>query len=165
MLEYNSSLTQCQHPLTSFGHCRSDRYNRGQRSAWKPSHNDMSTMPAKGNSGELIRTMSKAGINEICSHLVQVFPLRSSIYGAVVTCRLRATDPQDPDRPAMSSPEQNSPWSLDVGKKIHFTALPHATPAAIAKLRTLFLNGRPEAFGSIPTGSVMPPRTIRAANL
>jgi hypothetical protein len=64
MLDYNSSLTQCQHPLTSFGHCRSDRYNRGQRSAWKPSHNDMSTMPAKGNSGELIRTMSKAGIND-----------------------------------------------------------------------------------------------------
>jgi hypothetical protein len=28
-------------------------------------------------------------------------------------------------------PEQNSPWSLDVGKKIHFTALPHDTPAAI----------------------------------
>ena len=76
---------------------------------------------------------------------------RDQIYGAVVTCRLRATDPQDPDRPAMSSPEQNSPWSLDVGKKIHFTALPHATPAAIAKLRTLFLNGRPEAFESIPT--------------
>jgi hypothetical protein len=132
MLEYNS-FTQCQHPVDFVWPNTVDQtvYNRGQRSAWKPSRNDMSTMPAKGNSGELFRNMRKAGINEICSHLVQVFPLRSLIYGAVVTCRLRATDPQDPDRPAVSSPGQNSPWSLDVGKKIHFTALPHATPAAI----------------------------------
>lgn len=45
--------------------------------------------------------------------------------------------PFDPSKPDSPHAEQNSPWSLDSGKKISFATLPHDPVDAVAKLRSL----------------------------
>ncbi|UNK78046.1 McrC family protein [Sphingopyxis granuli] len=45
--------------------------------------------------------------------------------------------PQDPARPLIPQAEQFSPWSLDGGRKVVFTTLPHVTSEAVTKLRSL----------------------------
>lgn len=45
--------------------------------------------------------------------------------------------PVDPAQPEVPPAEQLSPWSLDHGKKIVFTSLPHDADAATEKLRSL----------------------------
>lgn len=45
--------------------------------------------------------------------------------------------PHDPARPNISPAEQNNPWSLDNGRKVVFTTLPHKASEAVGKLRTL----------------------------
>ncbi len=45
--------------------------------------------------------------------------------------------PFDPSRPVMPHAEQNSPWSLEDGKRIGFATLPHCPADAVAKLRGL----------------------------
>jgi len=45
--------------------------------------------------------------------------------------------PFDPSRPVMPHAEQNSPWSLEDGKRIGFATLPHYPADAVAKLRGL----------------------------
>jgi len=45
--------------------------------------------------------------------------------------------PLDPARPSISQAEQFGPWSLDGGRKVVFTSLPHAASDAVAKLRAL----------------------------
>lgn len=47
--------------------------------------------------------------------------------------------PFDPSRPDSPLAEQNSPWSLDGGKKIVFATLPHAPIDAVAKLSSLIM--------------------------
>lgn len=47
--------------------------------------------------------------------------------------------PFDPSNPDTPHAEQNSPWSLDGGKKIVFATLPHAPIDAVAKLRSLVI--------------------------
>jgi 5-methylcytosine-specific restriction enzyme subunit McrC len=47
--------------------------------------------------------------------------------------------PFDPSKPDTPHAEQNSPWSLDSGKKISFATLPHDTADAVAKLRSLVI--------------------------
>lgn len=46
--------------------------------------------------------------------------------------------PMDPDRPAIPQAERFSPWSLEDGKRVVFTSLPHTAPEAVTKLRELF---------------------------
>lgn len=48
-----------------------------------------------------------------------------------------AAYPFDPSRPVMPHAEQNSPWSLEDGKRIGFATLPHYPADAVAKLRGL----------------------------
>lgn len=43
--------------------------------------------------------------------------------------------PFDPSKPDTPHAEQNSPWSLDSGKKIVFATLPHNPTEAVVKLR------------------------------
>ncbi len=45
--------------------------------------------------------------------------------------------PLDPARPSIPQAEQFSPWSLDGGRKVVFTCLPHVASDAIAKMRAL----------------------------
>jgi 5-methylcytosine-specific restriction enzyme subunit McrC len=45
--------------------------------------------------------------------------------------------PLDPARPSIPQAEQFSPWSLDGGRKILFTSLPHVASDAVTKLRAL----------------------------
>ena len=45
--------------------------------------------------------------------------------------------PEDPLRPSIPQAEQLSPWSLDGGRKVIFTTLPHVASDAVIKLRTL----------------------------
>jgi 5-methylcytosine-specific restriction enzyme subunit McrC len=45
--------------------------------------------------------------------------------------------PLDPARPSIPQAEQFSPWSLDGGRKVVFTSLPHVASDAAAKLRVL----------------------------
>lgn len=45
--------------------------------------------------------------------------------------------PLDPARPLIPQAEQFSPWSLDGGRKVVFTSLPHAASDAVNKLRSL----------------------------
>lgn len=45
--------------------------------------------------------------------------------------------PLDPARPSIPQAEQFSPWSLDGGRKIAFTSLPHVASDAVTKLRAL----------------------------
>lgn len=45
--------------------------------------------------------------------------------------------PDDPSRPTVTPAEQYSPWSLDHGKKVVFTSLPHDAERATEKLRGL----------------------------
>lgn len=45
--------------------------------------------------------------------------------------------PLDPARPSIPQAEQFSPWSLDGGRKVIFTSLPHVASDAVAKLRVL----------------------------
>ena len=45
--------------------------------------------------------------------------------------------PDDPSRSTVASAEQNSPWSLDQGKKIVFASLPHDPTRATEKMRGL----------------------------
>tara|TARA_A100000171_G_C2114906_1_gene137284 strand:+ start:906 stop:1343 length:438 start_codon:yes stop_codon:yes gene_type:complete len=47
--------------------------------------------------------------------------------------------PFDPSRPEASVVEQNSPWSLDEGRRIIFATLPHIPADAVAKLRSLVI--------------------------
>lgn len=47
--------------------------------------------------------------------------------------------PFDPSRPEASVVEQNSPWSLDEGRRIIFATLPHTPADAVAKLRSLVI--------------------------
>jgi 5-methylcytosine-specific restriction enzyme subunit McrC len=53
--------------------------------------------------------------------------------------------PHDPARSWPAPAEQHSPWSLDHGKKMVFTSLPHDAPEAVAKLRALIgrIGGEP----------------------
>ena len=48
--------------------------------------------------------------------------------------------PYDPARPTTPHAEQFSPWSLDGGRKIAFTALPHVASDAVIKLRDLLVS-------------------------
>ena len=45
--------------------------------------------------------------------------------------------PLDPARPSIPQAEQLSPWSLDGGRKVVFTSLPHVASDAVTKLRAL----------------------------
>ena len=45
--------------------------------------------------------------------------------------------PLDPARPSIPQAEQLSPWSLDGGRKVVFTFLPHVASDAVTKLRAL----------------------------
>lgn len=45
--------------------------------------------------------------------------------------------PLDPARPSIPQVEQLSPWSLDGGRKVVFTSLPHVASDAVTKLRAL----------------------------
>lgn len=45
--------------------------------------------------------------------------------------------PLDPARPSIPHAEQLSPWSLDGGRKVVFTSLPHVASDAVTKLRAL----------------------------
>lgn len=45
--------------------------------------------------------------------------------------------PLDPARPSIPEAEQFSPWSLDGGRKVVFTSLPHVASDAVTKLRAL----------------------------
>lgn len=45
--------------------------------------------------------------------------------------------PQDVARPSVAPAEQQGPWSLDSGRKVVFTSLPHSALDAVAKLRPL----------------------------
>ncbi len=45
--------------------------------------------------------------------------------------------PLDPARPSIPPAEQFSPWSLDGGKKVVFTSLPHSASEAVTKIRAL----------------------------
>jgi 5-methylcytosine-specific restriction enzyme subunit McrC len=45
--------------------------------------------------------------------------------------------PMDPARPSIPQAEQFSPWSLDGGRKVVFTCLPHGASDAVTKLRAL----------------------------
>lgn len=45
--------------------------------------------------------------------------------------------PMDPARPSIPQAEQFSPWSLDGGKKVIFTSLPHSASDAVTKIRAL----------------------------
>ena len=45
--------------------------------------------------------------------------------------------PFDPSKPVMPDAEQNSPWSLEDGKRIGFATLPHYPTDAVVKLRGL----------------------------
>lgn len=52
--------------------------------------------------------------------------------------------PLDPARPSIPQAEQFSPWSLDGGRKVVFTSLPHAAADAVTKLRALIAPMAPE---------------------
>lgn len=52
--------------------------------------------------------------------------------------------PQDPARPSIPQAEQFSPWSLDGGRKVVFTSLPHVASDAVTKLRALIGPMAPE---------------------
>ena len=45
--------------------------------------------------------------------------------------------PLDPARPSIPQAEQLSPWSLNGGRKVVFTSLPHVASDAVTKLRSL----------------------------
>jgi 5-methylcytosine-specific restriction enzyme subunit McrC len=45
--------------------------------------------------------------------------------------------PLDPARPSIPQAEQLSPWSMEGGRKVAFTSLPHVASDAVAKLRAL----------------------------
>lgn len=47
--------------------------------------------------------------------------------------------PLDPARPSIPPAEQFSPWSLDGGRKVVFTSLPHVASDAVTKLRALII--------------------------
>lgn len=47
--------------------------------------------------------------------------------------------PLDPARPSIPPAEQFSPWSLDGGRKIVFTSLPHSASEAVTKIRALIV--------------------------
>ncbi len=47
--------------------------------------------------------------------------------------------PLDPARPSIPQAEQLSPWSLDGGRKVVFTSLPHVASDAVTKLRALII--------------------------
>ncbi len=52
--------------------------------------------------------------------------------------------PLDPARPSIPQAEQLSPWSLDSGRKVVFTSLPHVASDAVTKLRALIGPMTPE---------------------
>lgn len=52
--------------------------------------------------------------------------------------------PLDPARPSIPQAEQFSPWSLDGGRKVVFTSLPHVASDAVTKLRALIGPMAPE---------------------
>jgi 5-methylcytosine-specific restriction enzyme subunit McrC len=52
--------------------------------------------------------------------------------------------PLDPARPSIPQAEQFSPWSLDGGRKVVFTSLPHVASDAVTKLRALIDQMAPE---------------------
>jgi 5-methylcytosine-specific restriction enzyme subunit McrC len=54
--------------------------------------------------------------------------------------------PLDPARQSIPQAEQFSPWSLDGGRKVVFTSLPHVASDAVAKLRALIAPMAPERF-------------------
>lgn len=54
--------------------------------------------------------------------------------------------PQDPSRPSTPQAEQFSPWSLDDGRKVIFTTLPHVASVAVIKLRKLIIQMAPERY-------------------
>lgn len=54
--------------------------------------------------------------------------------------------PYDPARPSTPQAEQFGPWSLDGGRKIVFTALPHVASDAVIKLRDLIVRMTPERY-------------------
>ena len=58
--------------------------------------------------------------------------------------------PDDPSRPTVTPAEQYSPWSLDHGKKVVFTSLPHHAARATEKLRGLIsqLSAEPKFYAS-----------------
>lgn len=47
--------------------------------------------------------------------------------------------PLDPARPSIPPAEQFSPWSLDGGRKVVFTSLPHSASEAVTKIRALIV--------------------------
>jgi len=55
----------------------------------------------------------------------KIFPLWNKAY------------PMDPARPSIPQAEQFSPWSLDGGRKVVFTCLPHVASDAVTKLQAL----------------------------
>lgn len=54
--------------------------------------------------------------------------------------------PHDPARPSTPQAEQCGPWSLDGGRKVVFTTLPHVASEAVAKLRDLIAHMAPERY-------------------
>jgi 5-methylcytosine-specific restriction enzyme subunit McrC len=57
--------------------------------------------------------------------------------------------PQDPSRPSIPQAEQFSPWSLDDGRKVIFTTLPHVASDAVIKLRRLIVQMTPEHYARL----------------
>lgn len=54
--------------------------------------------------------------------------------------------PLDPARPSIPQAEQFSPWSLDGGRNVVFTSLPHVASDAVTKLRALIVRMAPERY-------------------
>ena len=54
--------------------------------------------------------------------------------------------PQDAPRSSLPQAEQLNPWSLDGGRKIAFTSLPHVASDAVTKLRALIAKIEPHRF-------------------
>jgi 5-methylcytosine-specific restriction enzyme subunit McrC len=52
----------------------------------------------------------------------------------------------DSARPSIAPAEQFSPWSLDGGKKVVFTSLPHVASDATTKLRALIVQLAPDHY-------------------
>lgn len=77
---------------------------------------------------------------QIAAYLSRFAPPDGSVSWGVLTY------PEDAARSSAPQAEQLSPWSLDAGKKVLFTSLPHDASDAVIKLRSLFVRMAPERY-------------------
>lgn len=68
---------------------------------------------------------------QMAAYLVRFIPAVGRLSWGVLAY------PLDPARPSIPQAEQLSPWSLDGGRKVVFTSLPHVASDAVTKLRAL----------------------------